>query len=1469
MKIWMRGIIGAVLIGMMGGVGWNSPAWAATKYVTPTGAGGLTGADWDNAYSSIQSAINDCLAEASTVYIKTGQYAISTPLNAANAVNLTLQGGCTGTGTDTTTNAPTVVYRNNAAGNIKLLAATNSTLKFDSLTFTNGFGRDGTITRGFTIYLNNCKSTFTNCTIRDNRSNAASDSGQYGTGIAADKGMLVLQNCLLLNNLDAEAYSQYGGAVYAAGVAVTSVNSRFIGNSVVGNNAHGGGFYLSACTNAWIEGCSFVSNLVYRLGANGSGGGIYASASPNLVVTNCTFEYGNSDLRGSAVTLTGNGQTTRISGCTIRNYFFFISDVYVLGTEDVYINTTSPVLFENSVLANGAKHGIYMDVNGSLVMTNCLIAAQPGHGIWTTTGSVSLVNCTIADSGGWGVTNGGGTVTILDSILWGNALGSVPTNRLTMNNTCAQADYSSSGANNISSDPLFFGGYYLSLNGLPTQTADSPCRDLGSVSAATRGLNTRTTRTDGTLDADASGVDLGFHYSAACADNLTNRTLYVDALFGNDASNGWSTGSGALKTLTAALGRAIDHTTIYISTGKYNTALGEVFPLTIQDNNIFLIATNRDTTIIDVGGSAVAKRGIVSFSRGRLWIQSLSLTNAYSSAYARAADGAGFYIISGQTIITNCLIFGNRIFNNGGDTATWGHGIYVTQGALSLIDSLVDRNANANNHTRSGSGIYANGTRVTLKNSTFSNNSLDGNNACAGGALYLNGGIAWIEGCTFATNGMSVNNGSHAGGAIYATATAPLVLTNCSFTGNGVRTGTGSALYFVGAALRAQILNCRIQQNTPAGNLGDDVLIGSSGHAMFRDTVIASGAARGLAQSGAGGVVALTNCLINNQPSHGIYVGSGTTFVQNVTSAGHTGWGLTNAGGNVTIRDSIFWNNSIGGIRNTSLTFTVTYSDSQEVQTGTSNQNANPLFASGFYLGDGSPCLDTGSAEASAYGLDTRSTRTAGTPDSGIVDLGYHYAATGGGGGDELSNAVLYVSVNTGNNTNNGWSWSSPLKTITAALGKAIDASIINIASGTYNTNSGESFPLVLMDNNLTFLGTNRVDTIIDGAGNGSNRIFEATSRGILRFEHLTVTNGYAYKKVGGGFFLSGCQTLITNCIIARNRLGSDQEYLGDKGGGIYALNGTLAVVDCDIAGQYNTDNYYKFGSGLYAENVVLTVRNVSFRRNSLGSSNPSYGGGVYLSGGSAVFTNCLFATNSTDAGGGLCASAVSPLTLSNCTFVGNVATRGYNGGALYLSGGAVTANKCDLRQNTNSTGGATVYLDSSGYATFYYSALASNSGVGFFRTGTGALNLTNCLVFAQSNDALRISAGTGSVGSCTFANNLGWGISNSAGTVSILNSIAWGNTQGGITNCTTVSYSISQTPVTGTANSSADPKFTDVAAGNFRLEAGSPGVNSGLTEPWMLTALDLGGNQRRIGGAVDMGCYESFALPGSIFILK
>jgi hypothetical protein len=64
--------------------------------------------------------------------------------------------------------------------------------------------------------------------------------------------------------------------------------------------------------------------------------------------------------------------------------------------------------------------------------------------------------------------------------------------------------------------------------------------------------------------------------------------------------------------------------------------------------------------------------------------------------------------------------------------------------------------------------------------------------------------------------------------------------------------------------------------------------------------------------------------------------------------------------------------------------------------------DADPLFVAGpkgfYYLSQtasgqpyNSPCMDTGSDLASKLGMDIYWTRTDGVPDSGIVDMGFHY----------------------------------------------------------------------------------------------------------------------------------------------------------------------------------------------------------------------------------------------------------------------------------------------------------------------------------------------------------------------------------------------------------------------------------------------------------------------------------------------
>jgi len=299
-----------------------------------------------------------------------------------------------------------------------------------------------------------------------------------------------------------------------------------------------------------------------------------------------------------------------------------------------------------------------------------------------------------------------------------------------------------------------------------------------------------------------------------------------------------------------------------------------------------------------------------------------------------------------------------------------------------------------------------------------------------------------------------------------------------------------------------------------------------------------------------------------------------------------------------------------------------------------------------------------------------------------------------------------------------------------------------------------------------------------------------------------------------------------------------------------------------------------------------IVVTDTIFDDNPLLGYSLGKGGAIYLNGGSARIHDCEFRTNRVHAaygwqantvyGGAIYASGVDPLSISNCLFVRHqlsVSSKLAYGSVLAIENTVATNRTlimdCVLTNNVGLTAADDVHLACAGPVAIRNTWIGNGFGRGLFKSGAGSLALTNCLIEAQPSNGVEVAAGSATVVNTTLARNGGWGLTNTDGTVSLLNCIAWGNTNGGVSANCDLTYTCSQEAHAGAGNRNEDPLFRDAAAGDYRLTAASTCINAGLNEAWMAQATDLDGERRLRGGTVDLGAYEAPGPRGSLLMVR
>ncbi|HUT04613.1 MAG TPA: right-handed parallel beta-helix repeat-containing protein [bacterium] len=472
---------------------------------------------------------------------------------------------------------------------------------------------------------------------------------------------------------------------------------------------------------------------------------------------------------------------------------------------------------------------------------------------------------------------------------------------------------------------------------------------------------------------------------------------YVDGEAGNDSNDG-SEGS-PWKTITHALASALSTpATIHVAAGTYSSSTnGETFPLDMK-SYVSLQGEGSESTILDA--QQAAYHVIYCSYVSHLSIEQLTIAGGEAKG-AEHTDkrGGGIYCSDSSPTISNNRITANTAISGGG-IGCWGG--WPTISGNTISGNSADSNAG---------GIYCDHSSPMISNNTISKNTAD-----------WAGGIYCSESSpTIACNAITANTAGGLGGAIHCWESSPTIENN-TISGNRAQHGSGIYCWHGWPTISGNtisgnsadsnaggiycdhsspmISNNTITRNSSLGvygynGYGGGILCNYSSPTIVNNIIQANTAISG------GGIfywsstpAIVNNAILDNSAGRGGGIscwGGSATIVNNIikANAADRGGGMY-CSGSPTIIDCIIWGNG-----DDLSSCSGTYCCIEDDDAGEGNIHDDPMFVEGplgeYYLDPDSPCIDAGSRPAEDAGLSDRTTQTDGTPDSGMVDMGYHY----------------------------------------------------------------------------------------------------------------------------------------------------------------------------------------------------------------------------------------------------------------------------------------------------------------------------------------------------------------------------------------------------------------------------------------------------------------------------------------------
>jgi predicted outer membrane repeat protein len=231
---------------------------------------------------------------------------------------------------------------------------------------------------------------------------------------------------------------------------------------------------------------------------------------------------------------------------------------------------------------------------------------------------------------------------------------------------------------------------------------------------------------------------------------------------------------------------------------------------------------------------------------------------------------------------------------------------------------------------------------------------------------------------------------------------------------------------------------------------------------------------------------------------------------------------------------------------------------------------------------------------------------------------------------------TIYVAKN-GTDRNDGLSVDKPKRNIKSAFDSANPGDIIRVKSGVYTEN-------LYLDKNVTLIGENQANTVIDGDHRSNcvvvskatvniigftlkNGIESLNSNshgggirnvgGVVTVENSTISDNTA--KYGGG--IDNCGTMALKGVVVKNNRATPYD-----GGGIWHDNYfTLTIENSTIC-----NNYAENGGGIRSQGPT-TLRNVIVENNHANGN----GGGINIKASTATIEDSFFRANTAGGSGG------------------------------------------------------------------------------------------------------------------------------------------------------------------------------------------------------------------------------------------